>query len=145
MFKSILMPVDGSALSYKPMQVATDLAKLSSGKLIVLSVAEPRLFNGSDIDSLQTGQSVEEMHLHAAKANVQKVLDYAEAANVACEAVVSMSRLPDEEILETAKHFHCDVIVMATRGKMGVIDMMFSESLTQEVLRKSMVPVLVFP
>ncbi|HEV2612619.1 MAG TPA: universal stress protein [Noviherbaspirillum sp.] len=145
MFKSILMPVDGSTLSYKPMQVATDLAKLSSGKLIVMSVAEPRLFNGSDADSLQTGQTVEEMRLHAAKVNVQKVLDYAEEANVDCEAVVSMSRLPDEEILEAAKQYHCDVIVMATRGKTGVIDMMFNESLTQEVLRKSMVPVLVFP
>lgn len=145
MFKSILMPVDGSTLSYKPMQVATDLARLSSGKLIVMSVAEPRLFNGTDADSLQTGQTVEEMHLHAAKLNAQKVLDYAEQANVDCEAVVSMSRLPDEEILEAAKQFHCDVIVMATRGKTGVLDMIFNESLTQEVLRKSMVPVLVFP
>ncbi|WP_334186436.1 universal stress protein [Noviherbaspirillum sp.] len=145
MFRSILMPVDGSMQSYKPMQAAIDLAKLTSGRLIVLSVAEPRLFNGADADSVKTGRTVEDMRMHDAKAHVQKVLDHAEAMNVRCEAVVSLSRLPDEEILEAVREFQCDVIVMATRGKMGVLDTLFSESLTQEVIRKSMVPVLVFP
>jgi nucleotide-binding universal stress UspA family protein len=39
MFKSILVPVDGSALSFKPMKIAVELAKQGGGKLIALSVA----------------------------------------------------------------------------------------------------------
>ena len=69
----------------------------------------------------------------------------AEKAGVACESVVSMSHVPRDEILDTVQKASCDLIVMATRGRMGVIDTIFSESTTQDVIRKSPVPVLVFP
>jgi nucleotide-binding universal stress UspA family protein len=144
MFNAILLPVDGSALSFKPVQAVIELAKLSGSKIVVLSVAKPRLFWATDSDSLQSGKELEIMNLEAARKNVQKVQAVAEQAGVACEGVASMANLPCDEILDTVQKANCDLIAMATRGKMGVIDTIFGESTTQEVIRKSPVPVLVF-
>lgn len=145
MFKSILMPIDGSTLSCKPLPVVVDLARQLNVKLVFLSVAEPRLYNGSDADAVRTGEEVESGNLSSAQKNVGRALASARSANVRCEAVVSLSRVPCDEILSTAERLHCDAIVMATRGKMGVIDSLFNESVTQELLKKSSIPVLVFP
>ncbi len=41
MFKTILVPTDGSVLSDKAILAAVDFAKATGGKLIGLSVAEP--------------------------------------------------------------------------------------------------------
>lgn len=145
MFRSILIPVDGSPLSLRPIQPAIDLAKMSRAGMVVLSVAEPRLYRASDYDAIQSGRDVEHMHLEAARQTVEKVRVLAEEAGVKCKSVVSMSALPCNEILSTVEKENCDLIVMATRGNMGIIDTIFSESTTQEVLQKASVPVLVFP
>ena len=73
MFNAILLPVDGSALSLKPMQTVIDLAKLSNSKIVVLSVAAPRMFWSSRFEDMQAGKAVETMHLDAARENVRKV------------------------------------------------------------------------
>lgn len=145
MFKSILLPVDGSPLSLEPMHAAISLAKLSSGKLVILSVAEPRLFHASDLDSLQNGEAVEAINVRQSKIHVEKVLQCAKAENVPCEAVVCLSPLVEDEIIDAAQRFQCDLIVMATRGKLGVIEAIFQGSVTLKVLQNSKVPVFVYP
>ncbi|HZW23483.1 universal stress protein [Noviherbaspirillum sp.] len=145
MFHSILWPVDGSAMSFKPLQEVIDLAKLSGGKIVVLSIAQPRLFYSTEPGQLQDGKAAEEKHLEAARESVQKVREIGRRAGVECESIVSMSHIPGDAILETVQKTNCDLIVMATRGRMGVVDTLFKESTTQDVLRRSPVPVLVFP
>lgn len=145
MFQRILWPVDGSSLSFKPIQEIVELAKMAGGKIIVLSIAQPRLFNSTERAHMQDGQAAEEMNLAAARENVQQVREVGQRAGVDCESIVSMAHLPCTVILETAQIANCDVIVMATRGKTGVIETIFKESTTQEVLRSSPIPVLVFP
>lgn len=56
-----------------------------------------------------------------------------------------MSTVPDEEIVEAAQRFHCDRIIMATCGKMSAIDTLINDSTTQQAIRNSAAPVLVFP
>lgn len=145
LFNAILLPIDGSPLSYKPVQAVIALARLAHARLVLLSVAEPPLFRSSSADAVQSGSAVEVMHLEAARNNVRAVQADAEDAGVVCESVVFVSALPAEEILKTARQKNCDLIVMATRGEMGIVDTIFSESTTQEVLQKSSTPVLVFP
>ncbi|KRB84016.1 universal stress protein [Noviherbaspirillum sp. Root189] len=145
MFRSILVPVDGSGLSNKPVQTAIAIAKMHTATLVFLSVAEPRLVTTSDLDKVDDGRAVEDLNLQAARANVQKAVNASTDAHVPCEAVITMSRIPCEEILETAARYQCDLIVMATRGKMGVIDTVFKESTTQQLLTKAEIPVLVLP
>lgn len=145
MFKSILVPVDGSALSFKPMKSAIELAKQSGGKLIVLSVAEPRMFHSANTKALHDARAAEAINVDAAKGNIRKALQSINELDVPWEGVISVSGAPSDAILETARRFQCDLVVMATRGKMGVIDTFFNESTTREVLSKSSIPVLVFP
>lgn len=145
MFKSILFPVDGSPLSYRPMTTAVTIAKMNSAKLVVLSVAEPRLYNASDKESVRDGEVVEAINVANTKRNLQKIVADAKREHLQCEAVISVSRCPAEEILTVARKFDCDVIVMATRRKDGLLDQLFEESVTQEVLKKTHIPVLVCP
>jgi nucleotide-binding universal stress UspA family protein len=145
MFNSILWPVDGSPLSLKPLDAVTNLARLTRAKVVVLSVAEPRLFRASDSDSIESGDTAETMQHDAASHIMNELRVAIKEAGINCETVVLLSADPSIQIVDTAQKMHCDLIVMATRGKMGVIDTVFGESTTQQVLQKSAVPLLILP
>jgi len=145
MFNNILVPIDGSPLSYKPVAAAIEMAKTRQGRLVLLCVAEPRLFNASDEESLAAGAVVEQQHAAKARSNLTGAIEAARQAGVSCEPLVMQSRLPCDEIVAVARRANCDVIFMATRGKIGLLDQLFDESTTRQVLQKTTVPVLVFP
>lgn len=145
MFNSILWPVDGSPLSFAPLAAVIKLARLSRASVVVLSIAEPRLFRADDADSRETGKQVEALHLSAAKGDVHKARAAVEDAGIVCHDVVALSARPSVEIVDIARRRGCDLIVMATRGRTGVIDTWLGTSCTQEVINTSQVPVLVFP
>ncbi|HEY4542724.1 MAG TPA: universal stress protein [Noviherbaspirillum sp.] len=144
MFKTILVPTDGSPLSDKAIEAAARFAKTSGGKLIGLSVAEPhyapQLAEGSTvIDTEYYAQKMKEI----AQANVEKVEHAARQAGVPCETTVRTSVNPYEEIIAAAKEYGCDVIFMASHGRKG-LSALFVGSETHKVLAYSTVPVLVF-
>jgi nucleotide-binding universal stress UspA family protein len=145
MFKSILWPVDGSPLSVRPLQAVIDLARLSRATVVLLSVAEPRLYRASDAASVQAGNEAETMRLEAARHELERIRAAVRRAGLACDDVVALSPLPGEAIVDTARKAECDLIVMATHGRMGVLDTLLNASVTQDVLKASTVPVLVFP
>lgn len=144
MFTSILWPVDGSSLSLAPLQSVIDLASLSHAKVVVLSVAEPRLFRGSDIRAQHEGAAAEAEHVQVARRQLANVHHAVRQAGLVCDDVVTVSPLPSAEIVKTARELDCDLIVMATRGNFGVMDTLLNPSCTQEVIASSQVPVLVF-
>lgn len=76
---------------------------------------------------------------------MENVRTMAEEGGVKCKSLVSMSALPGKEILGTVEKETCDLILMTTRGNIGIIGTIFSESTTQEVLQKASVSVLVIP
>lgn len=144
MFKTILLPTDGSPLSDKAADAAIKFAQGGGSKLIVLSVSEPHhsahLSEGSTvIDTHRYDARMQEI----AQACVQRVADVAKVANVPCETVVRQSSNPYEEIINTAKQSACDVIFMASHGRKG-LSALFVGSETHKVLAHSTIPVLVF-
>lgn len=145
MFKNILIPIDGSSLSYRPVAAAIDMARSLQGSLVLLSVAAPRLFNASDRDALHDGAAVEQENIGLAQPALDSAAEAASQAGVPCISLVAQSRTPCDEIVATARERQCDAIFMATRGRMDMLDALFDESTTQQVLQKSSVPVLVFP
>lgn len=145
MFNAILWPVDGSPLSFTPMHTVINLAKMSGATVVVLSIAEPRLYHGSDAGAVAAGKEVEAAHLDAARREVDKVRTAIQQAGVACHDMVALSARPSAEIVNAAQQRGCDLIVMATRGKMGMLDTLWSPSCTQEVIEAAHVPVLVLP
>lgn len=144
MFKTILVPTDGSLLSDKAINAAVEFAKLAGSKIIGLSVAEPYPFAPLYQNTGASDTTIYEAKMReAAQLHVQKVAQAAKDANVACDIVISQSFSPYEEIISTAKKFNCDVIFMASHGRKG-LNRLFLGSETQKVLAHSSLPVLVF-
>lgn len=145
MFKSILVPTDGSALSDKAVDAAVEAAKSNGGKIVGLSVAEPYPFSGwAEGSSLMPRDTTvyEEKMLEHAQQNVQKIAAAASAANVPCQTVTPQSFDPSDAIIKAAKEFGCDAIFMASHGRKG-LNKLFLGSETQKVLAHSTIPVLV--
>ena len=143
MFKTILVPTDGSPQSDKAIDAAVEFARQVGGSIVALSVAEPWPFSPfSESLIMEQSDLFEDNAMEIAKASVQKVASAARAANVPCETVVTSSGTPHSEILSVAANMKCDVIFMASHGRKG-ISRLFVGSETQKVLADATLPVLV--
>lgn len=145
MFKSILVPTDGSPIAEKVFGPAIAAAKNNDGRLVAVCVAPPggpHPTEGSVIPDY--GRQYEQDVLRSAQQNAQRLVDAACAAGVPCETVVTRSDDPAGEIVRAAEQFGCDVIFIASHGRRG-ISRLFAGSETQRVLAESRIPVLVFP
>ena len=143
MFKTILVPTDGSERSDKAISSAIDYAQHCKSKIIGISVAEPYPFSPLAESSMVIDPGLYEDNVRAvAEQHVKRIADAADAAGVACETMVVLSFAPDEEIVQAAKTYNCDVIFMASHGRSG-LSRLFLGSKTQKVLTHSSVPVLV--
>lgn len=145
MFKTILVPTDGSPESEKTVHAAVRFAREINAKIIGISIAEPHpsaLL--SDSEFFGTTHKVDDQHAHdAAKEHVQKIAEAAAAEGVSCETVFLHSTNPHEEMLKAAATYQCDLIFMAPLGKKGWTGL-FLDSETQKVLLQANIPVLVF-
>ena len=143
MFKTLLVPTDGSELSDKAIATAIDYAKHCGASIVGISVAEPYPFSPLAESSMAIDPAIYEENVRAlAEQHVKKIADAAQAAGVPCQSATMMSFSPDEEIINAAKTYQCDVIVMASHGRSG-LSRMFLGSKTQKVLTHSTIPVLV--
>lgn len=144
MFKTILLPTDGSPLSGKAIDAAVKFAKGSGSRIVALSVGEPhqsahRLVEGSAaIDA----EHYDRHMLEIAQAYVNQAAAVAKAAGVPCDTVVRQSTHPHEEIISVASEFQCDVIFMASHGRKGVSALILGSE-THKVLAYSTLPVMV--
>lgn len=144
MFKSILVPTDGSPLAEKAFGPAIETARIHNGKIVGISVASPcvspRPTEGSPIPDYS--REYEQDALRLAQRHVRKLADEASRQGVPCETVTPLSVDPSGEIIAAARQFGCDVIFIASHGRRGV-SRLFLGSETQRVLAESPVPVLV--
>ena len=143
MFKTILVPTDGSERSEKAIASAIDYAQHCQSKIIGISVAEPYPFSPLAESAMAIDPGLYEENVRSlAEQHVQRIADAAQAAGVACETTTVLAFAPDEEIVNAAKKYHCDVIFIASHGRSG-LSRLFLGSKTQKVLAHSNVPVLV--
>jgi nucleotide-binding universal stress UspA family protein len=144
MFKTILVPTDGSELSDKAIRAAVDFAKAGGSKIIGFSVAEPYPFSPLYQTAAEADATIYEQRMReVAQIHVQKIADAAKEAGVECETLITQSFSPYEEIIAAAKKHGCDVIFMASHGRKG-LNRLFVGSETQKVLAHTDIPVLVF-
>jgi nucleotide-binding universal stress UspA family protein len=143
MFKTILVPTDGSPLSDKAIDTAIEFAKITGSKVIGLSVAEPYPFAPLYESAGATSSGIYETRmLELAQLHAQKIADAARNAGVQYETSVPQSFSPYEEILNAVRKFKCDAIFMGSHGRKG-LNRLFVGSETQKVLAHSSIPVLV--
>jgi len=145
MFKHILMPTDGSGHSERAIERGIELAKLCGARVTGIHVVpDYRLaipYEGA-IDPVSHEQVEEEAHARAASflSFVQKA---ATAAGVECDTVVATNDRPYDAIVNTANERGCDLIVMTSRYRKGLVSLvMGSES--GRVLHRASIPVLTF-
>lgn len=143
MFKTILLPTDGSPLSEKATATAIEFAKLNGAKIVGVSVVQPFPFSSFSDGGIVLDAGVYERQMQeAAQRNVDKIAAAAKAAAVPFEGVVAMAVSPYEEIVATAEKYHCDIILMASHGRKG-LNKFFVGSETQKVLGHTNLPVMV--
>lgn len=141
MTKRILIATDGSELSRRAAAVAVGLARPLGAT--VIGCAALRVYPYHGVGGEVAPAELAFQTQAAAEAN--RNLDDAERA--AGEAGVPFVRVlreghPDDIILQTADTEGCELIVMASHGRRGVASLLLG-SMTQKVLARSRVPVLV--
>jgi nucleotide-binding universal stress UspA family protein len=143
MYKKILIPTDGSALSQEAVASAIEFARLCHAQIVALSIAEPYpmvpaaegamvIDPGFEIETLQA----------SAREVVAKVGRAVRGAGLECIELTTCSMVPADDIIRIADEQGCDLIFMASHGRRG-LSRLLAGSVTQHVLAYSSIPVMV--
>jgi nucleotide-binding universal stress UspA family protein len=144
MFKSILVPTDGTPLSAVAVSKAIEFAKLNPDCQIVgITVAELMPFAAVEGVGLVDPDKYEKGMRDMAQKCVNKIDEAAKAAGIPCKTIVAQSSTPSEEILKAASDNGCDLIFMASHGRKGMNRVLLGSN-TQKVLSESKIPVIVY-
>ena len=140
MYKHILVPTDGSALSEKAVAAAINLAQLLGAHITAFHALEPYPYAAEP--ELRPELFVERSEEYA-KRVLEAVANKANAANVKCATDYATCRSPSQAIVEKARAENCDLIIMASHGRRGLEGFLLGSE-TQKVLTHSSIPVLVY-
>ncbi len=144
MFNTILVPTDGSELADKAIRAAAEFARDNNSKIVGLAVGEPFPYSALSEPAFLPDQATYEREVQVqTDMNVQKIAAAADKAGVPFQTFTVLSKDPASEIIGAANKYGCDVVFMASHGRRG-IDRLLLGSVTQKVLLRSTVPVLVF-
>ncbi|MGC8968494.1 MAG: universal stress protein [Thermus sp.] len=140
MYKSILMPTDGSPCSFQALEHGLGLAKALSAKVHFLYVLEnPAQAIWIAPESVPYGLELLEDLKKAGEEAIGKALALAKEKGVEATGEVKEG-VPIPTIVEAAKGF--DLLVMGTHGRTG-LDKLLLGSVTEGVLHRVSIPVLV--
>ena len=145
MFKSILVPLDGSEPSQDGLQQAIDIARGDKATLHLLHVIDsfPVMFELSSQTSFETMKqqlrSWSEGMLETAR---RKAAEQGVNAQVIVRELVT-GRVSDT-IVDVARDAACDLVVMGTHGRRGLRRMMLGSD-AESVVRTCRIPVLLVP
>jgi len=143
MFKSILLPTDGSQLSERATETAIAFARTHGARITAVSVVQPFPFVPmSDAAVLPDAGVLDQQMERSAKHSLDKVLAACSGAGIPCDCILAQANNPYEVIVKTAEERHCDIILMASHGRRG-LNKLFLGSETQKVLAHTHLPVLV--
>ena len=144
MFKHVLIPTDGSALSMKAVESAVAFAKATGAKVTVLTVIEPSGVLGTDSKRVAATRKAYEQNVRdTAERELKDAERKAKKQGVPCTIILQEREQPYQAIIETATRKRCDLIAMASHGRSGVAALVLG-SVTSKVLAYSRVPVLVY-
>jgi len=142
-----MVPIDGSPTSNRGLAVAIGLASEQKAKLCLLHVVDELVVvGGADGMSFVPASYIDEF-IGALRAGGKKLLARAEAKarkhGIEVEAVLleTVGRRVADQIIEQAKKWRADVIVLGTHGRRGVSRVVMGSD-AELVLRETPVPVL---
>ena len=145
MFRSILVPLDGSALAEQALTPACRIAeKFGSALLLLRVVTLERTLPSLPMLTPRSGDE--------ARTTARPVMEEAEAyltglslpTTVRPVRTQVLAGAPPEMIVATAAASDVDLIVMSTHGRTGLVRLLYG-SVAEAVLRGAAVPVLLVP
>ena len=143
MYKKILVPIDGSELSYKAVAGAASFAKSLGAGVYVLTVIEPYSYTNLSEYRPESIEQYDQRVKDQAKERLEKARDFFDKAGVDAKICSKKSFSPSEAIMEVCDELGCDLIFMASHGRKGIAAVLLGSE-TQKVLTHSKVPVMVF-
>lgn len=142
--KNILAPIDFSIYSYQALKTAVDIAGQYRAKIYLLHVIDKQITYLADDYSIsgKIVQDVEKAMINRSKEKLQKEVDNITGGKdleVDCDVSVGA---PSEEILKKQSEKGIDLIVIASRGRTGVVSYLIG-SVTDKVVKGSKCNVVV--
>jgi nucleotide-binding universal stress UspA family protein len=147
MFKKILIPTDGSALSAQSANAGITFARSISAEVVALYVTQPFAatmgYDGMSAAYAFTDEDYEKANAEQAQKHLKAVVDRADTAGVPSSAhAVSNFNIADG-IVQGAIDYHCDLIFIGSHGRSGFSRLLLG-SVTTKVLALTHSPVLVY-
>jgi nucleotide-binding universal stress UspA family protein len=145
MYKHILLPTDGSALSSVAIEAGLRFARAVGAKVTgfyVMVERQPESFE--DYAPVEAkAPKLEELAKQEADEYLKVIADQARALGVDCQTCSMRHVAPYQAIITMAAQTGCDLIVMASHGRKGITgDLVGSE--TARVISHCKIPVLVY-
>jgi nucleotide-binding universal stress UspA family protein len=147
MFKKILIPTDGSALSAQSANAGITFARSISAEVVALYVTQPFAatmgYDGMSAAYAFTDEDYEKANAEQAQKHLKAVVDRADTAGVHSSAhAVSNFNIADG-IVQGAIDYQCDLIFIGSHGRSGFSRLLLG-SVTTKVLALTHSPVLVY-
>jgi nucleotide-binding universal stress UspA family protein len=136
--RKILVPTDFSPHAQEAFRVALELAKATGARVVVFHVSRPPavVSDGDRLLSAPDGAGAKDVW-----DELQKIQAKDPAVRVEHEVIVS-DRPDATHILRILQERGCDLIVMGTHGRTGLLHRLFG-SVTEDVVRRAPCPVMV--
>lgn len=145
MFKNILVPTDGSALSQNAARSAVALAKALGARITALHVA-PAYHAAVQEERISPDfilpDDYETKVRKDADRHLGTVFGFATEMGVACGGHYALSDFPADAIVAAVQRYGCDCIVMGTHARRGLSRLLHGSE-TQKVLVSTKVAVVV--
>ncbi len=146
MFKHLLVPTDGSALSDETVVSAVNFAFEAGAEVTFLYVRPDypvSYFGEGALVDPTTPDNFAEMTARVADEILQRSAEQARTKGVVSHTRAVINDLPYEAIIEVAHSDGCDLIFMASHGRKGLASLLLGSE-THKVLTHSTIPVLVY-
>ena len=146
MLKKILVPIDGSYISFQALEYAMQLGKAFDSEIVVTHVNDPYDLSAPVDPKTVTIPTCEQTSEEKKKAGAaalaiaQKVAERAGYKNIAFEKAIDKE--PAKRIVNMAKEINADTIVMGNRG-LGTASSFFLGSVSTAVVKHACCPVIV--
>ncbi len=136
--RRILVPIDFSEFSYKSLDYANAFAAKSQSQVLLLHVVP---LNYLETEAIAFDYSlIEKQSTESCQARLEKLREHRMDPTLKVDIRVCIGR-PVDEILNAAREFDADLIIMSTHGYTG-LKHAFLGSVTENVIRYAPCPVL---
>jgi nucleotide-binding universal stress UspA family protein len=149
--KKILVPVDGSEISFKAANYAIHLAKLANAQLIPINIIEDVKQGGAiglqeRYGNISLVKAFKKAKTQSAEESLKKIQNLAKKLRVKVKGVILDADGKNEKkmITEYAMKNHIDLIIIGSKGGSRFKGLWIG-GFTNSVLHHSTVPVLVVP